>query len=145
MKDVIAKKYPDIRFVGRTETQDKDELGFSQANDFLTANPDLAGIYVTAGGSVGVARAIEESGKRGKVKMVCYDFGDEIMQYIEKGVIDGTIGQYSYAQGHDPAIRLYNYLVAGVVPPAGKLLTRSDFVTKANLYDFWAGHKKASK
>jgi ABC-type sugar transport system substrate-binding protein len=144
-EDVIAKKYPDIKIVGRTETQDKDELGFSQANDFMTANPDLAGIYVTAGGSVGVARAIEESGKKGKVKMVCYDFGDEIMQYVEKGVIDGTIGQDPYAQGHDPAIRLYNYLVAGVVPPAGKLLTRSDFVTKDNLYNFWLGHKKASK
>ena len=144
-EDVIAKKYPDIKIVGRTETQDKDELGFAQATDFMTANPDLAAIYSTAGGSVGVARAIEESGKKGKVKMVCYDFGDEIMQYIEKGVIDGTIGQDPYAQGHDPAIRLFNYLVGGKVPPAGRLLTRSDFVTKDNLYDFWLGHKKPAK
>jgi ribose transport system substrate-binding protein len=141
-EDVIAKKYPNIKIIGRTETQDKDELGFAQANDFITAHSDLAGIYVIAGGMLGVARAIEQTGNAGKIKMICYDYGDEVMQYIEKGVINGTIGQDPYAQGHDPAIRLFNYLVAGVVPPAGKLLTRSDFVTKDNLYQFWKGHKK---
>ena len=35
------------------------------------------------------------------------------------------------------AIRLYNYLVGGVVPPAGRLLTRADFVTKDNISQFY--------
>jgi ABC-type sugar transport system substrate-binding protein len=59
------------------------------------------------------------------------------MEYVAKGVITGTIGQDPFAQGHDPAIRLFNYLVAGEVPPAGRLLTRADFVTKDNINQFW--------
>ena len=73
----------------------------------------------------------------GKVKVVSFDFVEETMQYVKKGVISATIGQDPFAQGHDPAIRLYNYLVAGVVPPGGRLLTRSDFVTKDNISQFY--------
>ncbi len=74
----------------------------------MTANPDLAGIYVTAGGPFGAAKAVEEAGKGGAIKMVSFDFVDETMEYVKKGVITGTIGQDPFAQGHDPAIRLYN-------------------------------------
>ena len=77
----------------------------------MTANPDLAGIYVTAGGPFGAAKAVEEAGMTGKVKVVSFDFVEETMQYVQKGVISATIGQDPFAQGHDPAIRLYNYLV----------------------------------
>jgi hypothetical protein len=59
------------------------------------------------------------------------------MLLVKDGVIYGTIGQDPFAQGHDPAIRLYNYLVGGVVPPYGRLLTRADVVTKDNITEFW--------
>ena len=58
------------------------------------------------------------------------------MDYVEKGVIDATIGQDPDAQGHDPAVRLYNYLVAGQLPPYGRLLTRAEVITKANAAQF---------
>ena len=84
----------------------------------MTANPDLAGIYVTAGGPFGAAKAVEDAGKTGKVKVVSFDFVDETMEFVKKGVISATIGQDPFAQGHDPAIRLYNYLVGEVSPTA---------------------------
>ena len=99
----------------------------------MTANPDLAGIYVTAGGPFGAGQAVEDAGKTGKVQVVSFDFVDETMQFVQKGVIYGTIGQDPFAQGHDPAIRLFNYLVGGVAPPCGRLLTRADVVTKDNI------------
>lgn len=136
-EDYIAKNAPGITVVGIVENQDKADVAFTQAQDFMVAHPDLAGIYVTAGGPFGAAAAVEAARKVGKVKIVCFDFVDETMEYVRKGVITGTIGQDPYAQGHDPAIRLYNYLVGGVVPPAGRLLTASDFVTQKNMYEFW--------
>ena len=123
--------------VGRVENKDKADTAYSQAQDFMTANPDLNAIYVTAGGPFGAAKAVEDAGKAGKVKIVCYDFVDETMQFVKSGVITGTLGQDPFAQGHDPAIRLYNYLVGGVVPPAGRLLTKADFVTKDNISQFY--------
>lgn len=136
-EDYLAENAPGITVVGVVENQDKGDIAFSQAQDFMVAYPDLAGIYVTAGGPFGAAKAVEVARKVGSVKIVCFDFVDETMEYVAKGVITGTIGQDPYAQGHDPAIRLYNYLAGGVVPPAGRLLTRSDFVTKDNMSEFW--------
>jgi len=137
-EETIAKKAPGITIVDRVENQDKADIAYNQAQDFMTANPDLAGIYVTAGGPFGAAAAVEDAGKTGKIKMISYDFVDETMEFVEKGVITGTIGQQPFAQGHDPAIRLFNYLVAGEVPEAGRLLTKADFVTKANIDQFWS-------
>jgi ribose transport system substrate-binding protein len=136
-EDELAKDAPGITIVGRVENNDKADTAYSQAQDFMTANPDLSAIYVTAGGPFGAAKAVQDAGKAGKVKIVSYDFVDETMAFVKSGVITGTLGQDPFAQGHDPAIRLYNYLVGGVVPPAGRLLTKADFVTKANISQFY--------
>jgi len=140
-EDYIKKNAPGITIVGSVENEDKGDIAYNQAQDFMNANPDLAGIYVTAGGPFGAAAAVEDAGKTGKVKVVCYDFVDETMEFVKKGVITGTIGQQPFAQGHDPAIRLFNYLVGGVVPTAARLLTAADFVTKDNIDQFWTPSK----
>ncbi len=136
-EDAIAKEAPGIKIVDRVENKDKADTAYTQAQDFMTANPDLSAIYVTAGGPFGAAKAVEDAGKGGVVKIISYDFVDETMAFVKTGVITGTLGQDPYAQGHDPAVRLYNYLVGGVVPEAGRLLTRADFVTKENISQFY--------
>jgi ABC-type sugar transport system substrate-binding protein len=124
--------------VGRVENQDKAETAYQEAKDFMTAHPDLSGMIAIAGSPFGAARAVEEAGKAGKVHLVTFDAVDETMDYVDKGVIDATIGQDPDAQGHDPVVRLYNYLVAGQVPQYGRLLTRADVITRANAAQFRA-------
>jgi ribose transport system substrate-binding protein len=140
-EDQLKATCPDVTIVGKVENNDKGDVAYSQAKDFMTANPDLAGIYVTAGGPFGAAKAVQEAGKAGKVHMVSFDFVDETMGYVKSGVIDATIGQDPFAQGHDPAIRLYNYIVGGVVPANGRLVTKADVVTKDNIDQFWTAPK----
>ncbi len=103
----------------------------------MTANPDLAGIYVTAGGPFGAAAAVEDAGKAGEVAVVSFDFVDETMEFVQKGVISATIGQGPFAQGHDPAVRLFNYLVGGVVPECGRMVTEAAVVTQDNIDEYW--------
>jgi ABC-type sugar transport system substrate-binding protein len=103
----------------------------------MAANPDLKGIYVTAGGPFGAAAAVADAGKTGEVHVVSFDFVDETMEYVQQGVIYATIGQNPYAQGHDPAIRLFNYLVAGKVPPCARLVTEAAVVTADNIAQYW--------
>ncbi len=135
-EDYVEENAPGLEIVGRVETEDSDANAYQLAQDFLTANPDLDGMYVAAGGNVGAARAVEDAGLAGEVFIFAYDFVEQTMEMVEKGIIAGTIGQQPFAQGHDPAIRLFNYLVAGEVPEAGRMLTRSDFVTADNMADF---------
>ncbi len=136
-EEALAKHCPNAEIVARVETRDQADLAYGQAQDFMMAFPDLAGVFSAAGGSFGTARALEERGKAGVIKFVCYDFMDEVMEYVVKGAITGTIGQGPFAQGHDPAVRLYNYLVGGVVPPAAKLYNPMPFVTKENYLQHW--------
>jgi ABC-type sugar transport system substrate-binding protein len=136
-KETFAKACPNVKVVGAVENNDKGDSAYTQAKDFMTAHPDLSAIYVTAGGPFGAARAVEEAGKTGTVKIVSFDFVDETMRYVQKGVINATIGQNPFAQGHDPAIRLYNYLVARLIPLYGRPITRADVVTKNNISQFW--------
>jgi methyl-accepting chemotaxis protein/ribose transport system substrate-binding protein len=56
---------------------------------------------------------------------------------VQDGVIYATIGQNPFAQGHDPAVRLFNYLVAGDVPPCARLVTDASIVTAENISEFW--------
>jgi len=135
--DYLAKNNPDVTIVGTAENQDKGDVAFTQANDFMTANPDLVGIYVTAGGPFGAAEAVEKAGMTGKVQVISFDFVDETMAYVQKGVISGTIGQGPFAQGHDPAIRLFNMLVGGVSPECGRMVTEAALVTKDNIDQYW--------
>jgi ribose transport system substrate-binding protein len=137
-EDALKEGCPGATIVGRVENQDKAEIAYQLAKDFMTAHADLAGMIAIAGSPFGAARAVEEAGKSGKVHLVTFDAVDETMDYVEKGVIDATIGQDPDAQGHDPVIRLYNYLVAGTVPPHARLLTRAEVITKANAAQFRA-------
>ncbi|GJG87191.1 ABC transporter substrate-binding protein [Gemmatimonadetes bacterium T265] len=131
-EDALKAGCPNATVVGRVENRDKADVAYQQAKDFMTAHSDLGGIIAIAGSPFGAARAIDEAGKGGKVHMISFDAVDETMDYVDKGVIDATIGQDPDAQGHDPAVRLYNYIVAGQLPPAGRLATRADVITKAN-------------
>lgn len=131
-----VQKNSSIEIVSEVENQDKADIAYNQAQDFMNAFPDLAAIYVTAGGPFGAAKAVEDAGKAGKIKIISYDFVDETMEFVRKGVITATIGQNPFAQGHDPAIRLFNYLVSKEVPPAAMLLTKADLVTKEDMQAF---------
>ncbi len=64
-EDYPQGELPGCPILEAVENQDKADIAYAQANDFMTANPDLAGIYVTAGGPFGAAKAVEEAGKGG--------------------------------------------------------------------------------
>lgn len=140
--DLLKEKYPDVTIVGEVENTDKGDIAYTQAQDFMTANPDLAGIYVTAGGPFGAAAAVKDAGNAGKVAVVSFDFVDETMQFVQEGVINATIGQNPFAQGHDPAVRLFNYMMTGEAPPCARLVTEAASVNKDNISEYWTPPQK---
>ena len=50
--DYLKANAPEIEIIGPFENQDKAEVAYSLVQDMYTANPDLALVYVTAGGPV---------------------------------------------------------------------------------------------
>ncbi len=130
-------KYEGIEVVGETECHDSGDEAYTQVMDFLTANPDLAGIYQTAGGQLGVIEALKESGMAGKVKYVCFDFMDEIVDALYDGIVNATIGQDPYGQGADPVIFAYNAAITGEEAISGNEWTKMDVVTPDNVAEYY--------
>jgi ribose transport system substrate-binding protein len=133
----IAKEFPGIKVVGTQENHDSADEGFNHTANYLSAYPDLAAIYNTAGGPTGAIEAIKQAGKVGKVKVVCF-MVPELVPYIRAGECEAAVAQNAFAEGHDTPIRLFNYLMKGTVPPAYNMFTDLFVVTKDTLDKFIA-------
>jgi methyl-accepting chemotaxis protein/ABC-type sugar transport system substrate-binding protein len=137
-QSLLNEKYDGIRILEVLENREDPEIAYKQTKDLLKRHPRLSGIYITEGATPqGVARAVAESKRQRPVKIVCHDITDETMRYVKKGVITATVGDNSFAQGHDPVIHLFNHLAAGWQPETPRLLIDMDVVTKANARHFW--------
>lgn len=130
--DYLKTNAPDIEIVGPFENKDKAEEAYSLVQDMVTSNPDLAMVYVTAGGPFGAAKAVKDLGLTGKVGVVGFDHTPDNMAYLKSGEMVGLLDQAPYQQALDASVMLYNYVVAGTEPPSkvipvvGKLLTPDD-------------------
>jgi ribose transport system substrate-binding protein len=92
-------KYPNIEVIDGGIDNDSIEEAQTQAAAVLAANPDLAGYLNCDATGSGLAAAIEEAGKSGKVKFVSMDNLIEILQYVKSGTITATSSTIPQMQG----------------------------------------------
>jgi len=124
--DVISKKKK-MRMAAEFEAEADDTKIYKNTLEALNKFFNLSGIIILTGRVNGIVRAIEERGLTGKIKIVCFDYDDEVIELIKKGVIYAAIGQDAFSQGHDPIIAMYNYLVTGE-KPASVSYTRTEYI-----------------
>ena len=100
-KAQMASKYPGITIVG-TQYSDGDPVrALNQATDYMTANPDLAGIYAcNEGATVGAGMGIEQAGKAGQVHLVGWDWTANTLGLVQRGVLDASMVQEPYQMGY---------------------------------------------
>ena len=56
---------------------DRNDYAHEITQHALRENPDLVGIYVASNGQEGVCQAVEEEGRKGKVKIIAFDLNEE--------------------------------------------------------------------
>ena len=117
-KAQIASKYPGITIVG-TQYSDGDPVkALNQATDFMTANPDLAGIYAcNEGATVGSGQGIEQAGKAGRVALVGWDWTANTLGLVQRGVLNASMVQNPREMGV-LGVRFAMDLLAGKSVPA---------------------------
>jgi len=94
-KDELAK-YPDIKIVDVVNDKSDPAYGVTVATQLIQAHPDLdliIGTDATAGAAI--ARALKETGKAGKIKVVAMDRDQDMLPYIKDGTISATLAQNS--------------------------------------------------
>lgn len=90
----VVKQHPGIEVVGKFDDKSNVEEAARITADLLTAHPDLAGLCgFDSNSGPGIALAVREAGKAGKVKITTVDWEPEHLRLVQDGVIQMLAGQ----------------------------------------------------
>lgn len=116
-EDRLKEKYPNMKVAGIQYSNGDKAVALNQATDMMTANPDLAGFYGSNEGStVGISRALEESGNIGKIKLVGFDFSKDTITGLKNGSIQASMVQNPEKMGYDGVAAAYDNINGKEVP-----------------------------
>ena len=105
-----------------------------QANDLLTAHPDITAIYgMYDEAATGAAKALQTRGLVGKVGVATADGSPTTIKLLRDGVIQGIFLQEAVGQGVDATEQVHNALTNK--PTTKELALPEPLVTKENLDD----------
>ncbi len=128
------KKFPNVKIVDGGIDNDSINTAQQQAAAVLAAHPNLVGYLNCDATSAGIAAAIREAGKTGKVKAVLMDSLKDEVQLVKDGILDGLSATKPRAQGALAILMLYQAAIGGRMPQ--NVDTGIDVITKANVNDW---------
>ena len=93
MKQRVASKYPKIKIVDVRYTHGgSSQDALNQAQDLMTRYPAIKGLIAVASTTVpGVAQAVQQAGKTGKVAVIGYGSPNTVRPYVHSGVMKESI------------------------------------------------------
>ncbi|WP_051670230.1 substrate-binding domain-containing protein [Bryobacter aggregatus] len=110
-EDVIKREFPDIKIVASNFGMSDRAKSRAVAENFLTANPDLAGIFgSTEPSSVGASLAVKARGLAGKVKVVAFDASESLVEDLKSGAVQAIVVQDPYKMGYETVRTLVDKL-----------------------------------
>lgn len=138
-------KHPGIKILGLMNDKGNVEEAARLAAEHMQANPELDGfIGIDAGSGPGIAKAVEEAGKVGAIKIVCVDNTPDIVEAVQKGVISAAIVQMReafevwgfrvlYAYNHPATPIMAKYKEVGMPMIPNEILTGVVVMTPENV------------
>jgi ribose transport system substrate-binding protein len=143
-KDALAK-YPSIDFIGAYDDKANIETAAKLTADLLAAHPDLAGLGgFDSNSGPGMALAVREANKAGKVKLTTVDAEPEHLRLIKEGVLNYLVAQkrelftwlgaqFLFDMRHKTLPLSANDAKAGVVPVPNTVITGSVEIDSSNV------------
>src|SRR6266511_950857 len=114
-----------------------------QIKGYLQKNTDIDAIFgVGPQPATFALQALDELGKKGKVRVSAYDMTEDLLTEINGGNLISTIDQQQYLQGYEPVHWLTQHIQHGfVLAPGVDMLTGPALVDKSNADKVAAGVK----
>jgi len=142
----FIKANTNITVVPRVHGGDDETSSSAAASSLITANPGINGIFGTNSWmGLGVGNAIVESGRAGDIVGVAFDTDEGVLNYIENGILSGSVAQGTAQMGYWSFKFLWAMNTDGVVdgwrqtglaPVPGSVDTGVSIVTPDNLHLF---------
>lgn len=129
----IQNNHPNIKIVG-VQYCDSDPIkAANQATDFITANPNIKGIWgANDQSAIGVAQAVTEQNKTDEIVVIGFDNSDDIKSGLAEGIIQGTAVQMPTVMGSD-GVRLIVEILGGNAPADKEIDTGVTMINLENL------------
>lgn len=127
-QDYFAQFGDRYKIIEIFENKDLKDEAYALTLRMLNAHPELKGIYITGGGTIGVARALELTGNAKNIALICHDLLAENADYMRDGTIDFVVDQDGHKQGYMSIKILAEYLLKRAYPET------SNFVIPITIY-----------
>lgn len=131
--DFIRREYPGLQIITTIDSFENPQITYQKTVQLLHDYTDLQGIYITCGGVSQVGRALEESGRAKDIRVISFEDYPEVVDLIQKDVIDCTIAGEIQKQGELPVQIIMDHIVFGKTPEAGHIFTETRILVKESL------------
>lgn len=121
----LKERYKGITIAASIETEDDDAIAYERTLNILKGKPEITAVYVTAGASSGVCRAIREMG-RNSITVISCDYPPSMESLLGDGQVKATICQQPFTQGKLSVELAVNYLVNGVIPEKKSYIMKNE-------------------
>ncbi|MGC3943729.1 MAG: substrate-binding domain-containing protein [Chryseolinea sp.] len=144
----VFKNYPNIEVVGKYDDKANVETAARITSDVLSAHPDIAGFCgFDSNSGPGIALAVKEAGKAGKVKVTTVDWEPEHLALVKDGTISMLAGQkrelftwygaqFLYDMVHQTNRLSHSDAAAGITNVPSTINTGLLKITKDNVDEF---------
>ena len=130
--DTIAKEFPGVTIAARQFGMADPARSRAAAENILTAQPSLAGIFASSeAASIGAIQAIRTRGLSRKVRLVTFDSSETHLAALDDGTIDAMMVQDPFRIGYE-AVRALAQKLSGTTP-ARRLDLPARLIVKADL------------
>ena len=117
-QETIEGKFPGIEFLGVGFNMADRAKALEQAENLLTAHPDLDGFFADNESSLdGTVQAVKQRGLAGKVKIVGFDASETLVDDMRAGVIDSIVVQDPFKMGYESTRQMSIHLQGGRTEP----------------------------
>jgi ribose transport system substrate-binding protein len=131
-EETLGKEFPRLRIVARQFGMGDRARSMAAAENFLTAHPDLGGIFASSeASSIGSIRAIRARRLSGRVKLITFDVSDIHLEALRDGTADVMMVQDAFRIGYEAVKSLTDKLDGRT--PARRLEIPARVVVKGDL------------
>lgn len=131
-EETLAAEFPALKIVARQFGMGDRARSMAIAENFLTAHPDLAGIFASSeASSIGSILAIRARRLSQKVKLITFDVSDIHLEALRDGTADVMLVQDAFRIGFEAVKSLADKLTGKV--PAKRLEIPARAIVKADL------------
>lgn len=108
-EDTIQQKFSGIRILDKRFGMAVVAQSMTVAENMMTAHPDLDGIFASnESGTMGSAQALRD--RRGRVKLVGFDWSPALLDGLQSGLIDSLVIQDPFRMGYQAVTTAVRHL-----------------------------------